>query len=248
MSSGRWWMRFGGNAELPFQSTYRVAASVSQVTALSGPESFYHHAMAKKAYKLKHAFQSHRGFTLIELMVTITLLAILTTLAIPSFQAQIASTRLSSAVNSLSATIATARAEAIRRGARITVCRSDSTNAQCTTATTGGWETGWITLEDSIRTTSSPTVDTGETINAVEVTLPDAIKVSGNGDMVNYISFTPTGQPKTYTGGFAAGRIRVCSTSASLSDSNRARELVISLTGRVVIEKVSSASSACSSI
>ena len=67
-----------------------------------------------------------RGLTLIELMVTLSVLAILATLAVPSFQRQIAAARLSEASNELLLATARARTEAIRLGQRVTVCKSSN--------------------------------------------------------------------------------------------------------------------------
>jgi len=63
-----------------------------------------------------------RGFSLVELMVTIAVLAILLAIGIPSFASLIASNRLTSATNELVAALQTARTEAIRRNVRVTVC------------------------------------------------------------------------------------------------------------------------------
>lgn len=70
-----------------------------------------------------------RGFTMIELLVVITISAILVATAIPSFQWFIARNRASNASNDLLAALQLARAEAIRRGAPVSVCRTLNPNA-----------------------------------------------------------------------------------------------------------------------
>lgn len=72
------------------------------------------------------------GFTLVELMITIAILAILALAAAPSMQGQIAASRVSTATNDLLGTLAHARSEAVRRGTTITV-----------TPTGGDWKKGW---------------------------------------------------------------------------------------------------------
>ena len=62
------------------------------------------------------------GFTLIELMVTIGIAAILLALALPSFTESIRSNRVSTATNQLLATINLARAEALRSKSQAWVC------------------------------------------------------------------------------------------------------------------------------
>jgi len=81
------------------------------------------------------------GFTLVELMVSLAVLAILLALAVPSFQNATLGARLSGYANDLLASTQLARSEAIKRNAPVTLCRStDGT----TCATTGSWHVGWI--------------------------------------------------------------------------------------------------------
>jgi len=84
-----------------------------------------------------------RGFTLVELMVTLLVLAILLGLAVPSFRDAALSSRLTGYANDLVASVQIARSEAIKRNATVTLCAS--TNGS-TCATAGGWEVGWIIL------------------------------------------------------------------------------------------------------
>ena len=65
-----------------------------------------------------------RGLTLIELMMTIAIAAILLAVAAPGFQQTLNSSRLSSAVNELASAINLARAEAVRQNRRGVLCRS----------------------------------------------------------------------------------------------------------------------------
>jgi type IV fimbrial biogenesis protein FimT len=95
-----------------------------------------------------------RGFTLVELLVTIAIAAILLALAAPSFKRTIQSNNMSNAVNTFMSDLRYARSEAIRRGGRVILCRTDlpeSATPSCDTSagTTGkGWATGWIVMLD----------------------------------------------------------------------------------------------------
>jgi len=62
-----------------------------------------------------------RAFTIIELMVTVVILGILATLAVPSFNDLIASTRIKNAASDIYASLALARSEALKRNANVTV-------------------------------------------------------------------------------------------------------------------------------
>lgn len=81
-----------------------------------------------------------RGFSLIELMVTIAVVAILLGVALPSFAETLARNRIASTANDLMAGMNLARLEAIRRNATAGVCASKSG-----TACDGGtWDTHWV--------------------------------------------------------------------------------------------------------
>ena len=82
-----------------------------------------------------------RGFTIVELMVALSVLAILLALAVPSFTNATLGARLSSYANDLLASTQLARSEAIKRNAPVTLCAS-SNGTTC--ATSGGWQVGWI--------------------------------------------------------------------------------------------------------
>lgn len=82
------------------------------------------------------------GFTLTELVVTIAIAAILTTLAVPSFNNIIAVEHAKSGASELYGSLITARSEAVRLNRQIV-----------TTAAAGGWKNGWSTAPNSGGTT-----------------------------------------------------------------------------------------------
>lgn len=84
-----------------------------------------------------------RGFTLVELMVTLMVLAILLGIAVPSFRDAALSSRLSGYANDLVASVQVARSEAIKRNLTVTLCASVDGS---TCAAGVGWEVGWIIL------------------------------------------------------------------------------------------------------
>lgn len=83
------------------------------------------------------------GFTLIELMVTIAVIAILTMVAVPSFSAAMLSNKLAGYANNFVASALLARSEAIKRNVAVTLCRSADLS---TCASSGGWQQGWIVM------------------------------------------------------------------------------------------------------
>jgi type IV fimbrial biogenesis protein FimT len=96
-----------------------------------------------------------QGFTFIEVMVVITVMAIMASLAAPSFMGLLASNAVSSAGNAFIADARFARGEAQRRGKSITMCRSNAPQVAAPTcssgdgAAVGGWMEGWIVFLDN---------------------------------------------------------------------------------------------------
>lgn len=82
-----------------------------------------------------------RGFTLIELMVGIVVLAVVLGIGVPSFRDAAVGSRVSSYANDLVASVQLARSEAIKRNDEVTLCAS-SDGANCEDE--GGWQVGWI--------------------------------------------------------------------------------------------------------
>jgi len=81
-------------------------------------------------------FPRHRalGFTLIELMVTVAIIAVLATLTAPSFRALAANQTLSNTSQELLTALMTARAQALKNNQSATVARTDGSSW------TGGWQ------------------------------------------------------------------------------------------------------------
>lgn len=86
----------------------------------------------------------HGGFTLLELLVTITIGAILMAIAVPSLTTFIQNSRETSEENSLVGSLDYARSEAVKSDASVEVCASTD-GATCSGAeAAGAWATGWI--------------------------------------------------------------------------------------------------------
>ncbi len=90
---------------------------------------------------------SQRGVTLIELMIVLTMAAILTAVAIPSYQSILRSSRTAAEANALVGDLTLARSEAIKRGVRVTVCPASASGANYQCTGTNAWQGGWAVIE-----------------------------------------------------------------------------------------------------
>jgi type IV fimbrial biogenesis protein FimT len=80
------------------------------------------------------------GFTLVELMVTLSVAAVLMAIGVPMFRETIARNRLTEQANDLVAAITIARSQAITANQRVSFCRADSDADATCSGTAGAWE------------------------------------------------------------------------------------------------------------
>lgn len=153
----------------------------------------------------------HGGFTLIELMVTLAVAAILLSTAAPSFVMLIANNRAASAANDVLASLHFARSEAVKRAADVSLCPS-SDGAGCIDGTS--WADGWILFVD---TNGNQSRDAGEELlrvhdgfaAAVQITGPTAARFRAAGN-------TPTTDPFAVVSGSATAR-NICMEASGRS-------------------------------
>lgn len=166
------------------------------------------------------------GFTLIELMVTIAIAAIVLTMGVPSFLSLIQNNRMITVTNDFVTDLNLARSEAIKRSSRVTLCKS-ADGATCIQE--GDWSQGWIVFTDPNDNGDFDGADAGETLLRVHEALSDAQgTLMGNGEIDDYISYVGTGFTRTTTGAFQNGTLILCDDRGF--DSGRA--IVLNNTGR----------------
>lgn len=117
------------------------------------------------------------GFSLVELMVAISITAIALALAAPSFSDVVRKNRISSITQEFLGTIAYARSEAVRRAGSVCLCTSADGTSCGTAATT--WTDGWIVFRNS-DSDSPPVVDSGEPILKVFGSLPSGYTLAAS--------------------------------------------------------------------
>lgn len=138
--------------------------------------------------------KNQNAFTLVELLVTICVLGVLLSLAVPSFRSQIVNNRSTVLAEDLTARINQARYEAVKRAKTVTICASNNSTSLTPTCT-GNWTDGYIVFEDA----TSPV--TTNSITAVGTVLrayskhdaKSVIEIQNAGTAVTFIRFLPTG-------------------------------------------------------
>jgi type IV fimbrial biogenesis protein FimT len=88
------------------------------------------------------------GFTVTELMIVITIVAILMAMGVPSYKYVTTANRVSAEANGLLGDMQYARSEAIREGSTITVCTSND-GQNCNGGAADTWQGGWIVFSDA---------------------------------------------------------------------------------------------------
>ncbi len=89
------------------------------------------------------SFPVRAGFTLLELMIVLTITAILTALAIPGFNAAVKRSSIDGMRDALGNALQMARSEAVSRHQQTVICASSS-GASCA----GNWQDGWLIFVD----------------------------------------------------------------------------------------------------
>lgn len=156
-----------------------------------------------------------RGFTLVELMVTIAVAGILVTVALPAFNNILSGWRLTNVTNEIVAAVHLARSDAVRLNRNVSLCRAASAVAA---ACAGGaandlWQ-HWIVSNGNIARRASP-----DNVRAIRITST----LAGN-----QVAYGPGGLPNN------TGTITVCSTA--MNDQNR-RVITVGPGNRVSVDR-----------
>ena len=159
-----------------------------------------------------------QGFTLIELMMVVAIVAILMGIGVPAMRETVVSNRMTSQLNDLLMGINTARSEAVRNNANVLLCRS-SAGTGCDNSAT--WADGWIVWFDENADTN---------VDATEI-----VYVGAGTEYISFketwfnvhLTFRPDGTANT------TGALRFC------YGGDREGTLTIASTGRPTAKKYS---------
>lgn len=176
------------------------------------------------------------GFSLVELIVTMVVLAITVAVSVPMFTGMVNNGRLVSNANELVAAMQTARSEAIRRNVRTILCHS-ADGATCSAAPGTGWR-GWVVFTDA---DNNNAVSAGELVRSGIIEAP--VQVSASPSVTNArIVFRADGL--AYGGNnLLEANIRVC-LPVTNPDTN-VRDVNVSVGGRVAVRDPINAGGTC---
>ncbi|WP_339615909.1 GspH/FimT family pseudopilin [uncultured Gilvimarinus sp.] len=139
------------------------------------------------------------GFSLLESMVSITIMAIMLAIAIPGFQELVQSHKVKAITEDLLVAIQTARSHAVKDNRRVTLA-ADPT-----------WEDGWIIFHDGNHDGDK---DSEEALLLHADGVYDSVTIKGNRWVNDYISYLGTGESRWASGSrasaFQAGTINIC--------------------------------------
>jgi type IV fimbrial biogenesis protein FimT len=159
------------------------------------------------------SMKKNTGYTLIELMTMMAVAAVLLTFGVPQLKVYFQSNQMVSNTNDLVTALNLARAEAIKRGLRATVCMSSAaTTAPLCDGT--NWEDGWIVFAKA----ATATVDkanvyqpsNGDTLLRAHPKVDGAATIRPHGGITSYVSFTSRGNPLSIAGDSQDGVFSIC--------------------------------------
>ena len=179
------------------------------------------------------------GYSLIEMLFMLFILGVLCGTVAHTFQGLQNRVQIQAASEALLSDVLSARAEALRRERRVTLCAAaldSSEQAALPTAcaasvSAAAWHQGWLVFEDA---NSNGAWDEGEALLQQRSRIHPQVSATGNTTVSRYVSFGASGRSLSLTGAFQAGTITFCERGAKAKE---AWLLVLNAVGRARLDK-----------
>lgn len=170
--------------------------------------------------------RAHVGLTLVELLSTIAIVAIIATVGVPAFSKMLATSRLNTERDRLLLSLYAARSAAIMRRVHVSLCPGDVQGCSGSTR----WEDGWIVFEDPDASSDCADSDgdlrcdaDGGAIIRMEPASDGYVTIRGNTHIATGARFNRQGYAQANAGTFS-----LCYTDSSVAPAG----IVLSTTGR----------------
>jgi type IV fimbrial biogenesis protein FimT len=138
-----------------------------------------------------------RGFTLVELMVVVTIVGILLVIGLPNFRSTMQSNRVATTSNELLGSISLARGDAITTTQTSGICPANAAGTACEAAATT-WTNGWLVWRNPTAATAdygySAGTDTLLRYVQPKTSMSVSVPVSSNGSVGNMLVFDARGR------------------------------------------------------
>lgn len=165
------------------------------------------------------------AFTLVELVVALSVAAALLAFAVPSYSRYIAEQRLLDDARRLSDAIMLARSEAVKRNRHVIICAVTAV-APCGEA--DHWHAGWVLFEDVDGNADHDAIDA---MVVREGASSEGVTMIGNRPVQRYLRFDYSGRARLASGALQMGTIEVCRSGL------RGYHVVLANTGRTRLDR-----------
>lgn len=179
---------------------------------------------------------TQHGFTLFELLITLTLIGIILSIGVPSMSEFTRNSRITGTANDLHSSFLLARSEAARSKSNITICASANPLDAAAACGGGTFDDGWIIFVDLNGDLTRG--GAGENVLRAHPAIPDGIDIVTNGG-ADYFGYAPSGLGRGDVGGLpAVSTARICDSRGNVvaaGGSSAARFLVVTPIGRATV-------------